>query len=342
MRRGLVAVIVTLIAAASAGACSSESDGSTTTSTLADLAGSPTSVATVKDIEESLVLGPAAPTPGPTWEPLVSLPYGEADNELGLADTHGGANLPVGPEYLAPAADGTLWVLDVQKYRVARFESDGTYLGATQIPGKYAGVQLPFMLGDTFWASGSGSDGALVIDPEGAIRVGESPGWDHSDGTGVYDPTGTSRLVPGRPPTTTGVDALLTPTGTPYRVKDLSDGPGTLRVSLPDVRSDTLIRVTSSLSGNPVEVLGYEFVADGADRLNFFVLGIDSTSPDVQLAGYFIVDATSGEVSPMEPMSKPFSVSDPASPAHVRAVPDSDSVLLTFIGDDGVHVYKRK
>lgn len=327
-----ISVAVLLVAVT---ACSGETDPSTP----ADSTSPPATVPERSEID--LVLGPAAPTIGAEWTPLVTLTYGDAEENLGLSDTHGGATPGWGPEYLAPAADGTLWVLDVNKHRVARFSNDGRYLGATAIPGLYAGLQMPFMLGDTFWASGSGPDGALVIDGGGAARVGDLLGWDHSDGSGVYNAAGTSRLTPGRPPTISAVGELRTPSGTPYRVDARPNGNGTILVSLPDAQREVLLRVASGISGGPLEVLGYEFVSDDNDRVSFLAYGLDNKAQEVQLAGYFSIDARSGEVSAVEPMRDPFSEADPGSPAHLRAVPDEGSILLTFVDEDAVHVYKR-
>jgi hypothetical protein len=304
----------------------------------------PTTTPVVTRDEVTMVLGQATDAVPNAWEPLVELPYGAGNDQLGLADTHGGETAAWGPEYLAPGADGSLFVLDTEKRRVAHFDHAGTYLDDVTIPGAHVGLQMPFMLGDTFWASG-GSGDALIIDGQGATRVDNAAGsWIYSDGTSVFNVAGTA-LLPTRPPTVRADKGLRTPAGTLFVANVSRDDPGAIHISLPTAGSELTVRLTASDGGAPVNPVAFEVSADVSDRLEFLVYGLDESSPDLahrrQLAGFFTVDARTGEVSPIEPMRNPSSPADPGSPGQLRVIPGSTSLLLTFVDADAVRVYQR-
>ena len=103
----------------------------------------------VRDVELRL---PAAGAFPPGWTRDFAVPYGAASDQLGVAPDHGGAATPWGPEFAAPGRDGTWWVLDVQKSRVARYGRTGGFLGETPIPRPNPDVRAPRILGDWLYA----------------------------------------------------------------------------------------------------------------------------------------------------------------------------------------------
>ncbi len=281
-------------------------------------------------------IGVATDAPPPDWTLVAELTYGPGGEELGVADTHGGATPPWGPEYAAPDHDGNLWVLDTNKHRVARFDHHGQFLDAVEIPDQYAGVQMPFVVGSVLWASG-GSQGALIADRSSARRIDVNGSWTYSDGTLLYDSEGNSALDPSHPLTPEYVGSFRTPNGVRFGARVVSDDRTDIEVRLPDTaRVITVDLVTAS--GAQPEVIAFEVQADLSGRLLFFVYGIAN---DQQLAGFFTVDASSGAVSECEPMRDPFSPSDPGSPAHLRVIPGATSALAAYVDSDALRVYQR-
>jgi hypothetical protein len=294
-------------------------------------------------VELEVELGEAVAAPGEGWSLLVELPYGPAEHELGVADTHGGQTAPWGPEYLAPDAESTLWVLDVEKRRVARFSADGDFLDAVEIPGEDVGVQMPFVLDDVFWASGQSP---LIIDRDGATRVAppaspstEYVGFGYSDGTSTFDGQGRV-LVPTRPPDIGSTARLRTPAGTAFEARLRQQDRSVIDIGLPDPGLELSVRFVAEQTGEPVGVV-FEVTADSADQISFLVYGTTPSRPDTQLVGYFEVDARTGDVARIGPMRDPSSQADPGSPAHLRVVPGSTTLLLTFVDADAMRVYER-
>jgi hypothetical protein len=63
------------------------------------------------------------------WTPLLSIPFGPARSRLG-AKQDPGKGSPVFPLSFTVARDGSFWILDVVKQRVAHYSRRGTYLGS--------------------------------------------------------------------------------------------------------------------------------------------------------------------------------------------------------------------
>jgi hypothetical protein len=90
--------------------------------------GSPSSSVSTPDSESPAVtvervVVPAASSRLPkAWREVFVVPYGAGVERLGTARGGRGRKLRTGPEYGAPAADGSLWFLDVAKQRLARYD----------------------------------------------------------------------------------------------------------------------------------------------------------------------------------------------------------------------------
>jgi hypothetical protein len=64
------------------------------------------------------------------WTPVASIPFGPADAQLGVVTGVRHAAVPILPASFAVSGDGSLWILDVVKARIAHFAPGGRYLGA--------------------------------------------------------------------------------------------------------------------------------------------------------------------------------------------------------------------
>jgi hypothetical protein len=75
------------------------------------------------DLEANLSDPPAR------WTHLATVGFGDGPDELGIVMDPAIASIPDVPASFAIGADGTIWVLDVVKKRIAHFTSTGGYLG---------------------------------------------------------------------------------------------------------------------------------------------------------------------------------------------------------------------
>jgi hypothetical protein len=93
--------------------------------------------ATVEPTEPATLLEPVVIEvnllePASGWTRVTSIPFGESDSELGIirANPAHEQDLAGIPTSFAIAADGSLWILDAVKERVAHYSGEGTYLGS--------------------------------------------------------------------------------------------------------------------------------------------------------------------------------------------------------------------
>lgn len=65
------------------------------------------------------------------WTRLMTIPYGDAADRLGFLPVGPAAGgVPVGPPSFAVAGDGSIWIVDPVKGRLAHFSPSGQFLGA--------------------------------------------------------------------------------------------------------------------------------------------------------------------------------------------------------------------
>jgi hypothetical protein len=272
------------------------------------------------------------------------VPYGEARDQLGLADDHGGAAAAWGPALAAPGSDGTWWALDVQKSRVARFSRTGAFLGATPIPQPNANVRAPRVLGGWLYASG---DPALLSSATAARRVAEPFPfqWTYDDGTSVYSAYGDNavyslRVVDGELVTARG-EYMLTPSGNRFRF-EMRGRPipeRVLELQLPDASPALRLRLhlTSAQSGRPVEA-SVQVAADSNGTIYLYLLADDAGT---QLAALTAVTA-SGDIAYTEQTPNPNQAGDPGDPwGRLHVVPGSSRPSLVFDEERGMAVYSR-
>lgn len=260
------------------------------------------------------------------WGESFVIPFGEAESELGVDKW--------GPEHPTPAPDGTWWVPDTNKSRLAHFDADGSYLGEVAYPNG-GGFQHAFVLGDRLLASGGVGGPFLTATGEAAEEVDvagvpELATFSYSDGTSVYSDEGVAvsfderGALSSRP-----ADVFRTPRGDRFR--RFVEG-STIVVELLDAGR----RVEVDLSPQASNTFAIEVVADIAGTIHVLVIGDDEGR---QVAGYFTV-GTTGRVSVIEPL-RDLGAMETGSPDRLRWIPGTTSVALSYVDDDGLHVYTR-
>jgi hypothetical protein len=282
---------------------------------------------------------------GPAWVQQFVARYGSAPTAIGLASKP----LTLGPEYAAPAKDGTWWVLDAAKKRVTHLNAAGRYLGAVPIPAMmlaqrtYFQFQKPRVLADGTVVAAQQSEGPsdLLVIRSGKPRVqitSKQFVLVADDGKSLYGYAGTTpvRIAPGSGKVV-GTAYFRTQAGTRYLI---TAAPGKLTVALPDVRRTLTVpvgaeRVAGQLSPT-FEVVG------GADGTLHLLLSAPAPNvPGGQLVGYAGV-TRDGRLLPSEPLRPLGSAVDPGAAAHLVIASGSSRPCLVFVDDDGLRVFTRR
>ncbi len=296
---------------------------------------------------DELVVPPAASGLLPAWQERFVIGYGAGKALLGTSPGGDSGTLDIGPEYGAPAPDGSWWFLDAAKARIAHYDSSGQFLDRVKVrkkllvSGRYFQWQLPHVL----------ADGTLVAvrhDPERSwlLRVREGR-IDEIPVDGVFAPTYDDGVLlygfagRGKPVVLDPSDGSLqrtsvfrTPSGTPFAV---AVG-GRLRLDLPDAGISKVLPITTE-SGAPAHV-GVQVRAGADDTLHLFLAGAGEDDESLQLVGATVV-SPSGQVAEVEALPNPFNETDPGSPAQLVMAPGSSIPMLVYVLPDGVHVYER-
>lgn len=111
-------------------ACTTPSTSETTSpSSPSTASGAPTSPSPVE--LAPLTLTASLDEPPLDWTEVTFIPAGSADSEIGF-ESCSDCVLPV-PAALAVAKDGSFWIADPLKQRIAHFSSDGTFLAAIPV-----------------------------------------------------------------------------------------------------------------------------------------------------------------------------------------------------------------
>ena len=84
------------------------------------------------DVDE-LVVPPAAPALPAAWQERFVIGCGPGKTLLGTSPGGDSGSLEIGPEYGAPAPDGSWWFLDAAKARIAHYDSSGRFLGQVKV-----------------------------------------------------------------------------------------------------------------------------------------------------------------------------------------------------------------
>jgi hypothetical protein len=284
------------------------------------------------------------------WRERFDIGYGAGQALLGTSPGGDAGTLDIGPEYGAPGPDGTWRFLDYAKGRIAHYDAEGRYLDRIRIDrkllvdGRYYQWQLPHVLADgTLVATRlSGTDTHLYRLREGiaheVVVDGEFvPTYD--DGVSLFGFVGGTEIAVVDPGTgeLQRVDTFTTPSGVPFAL-GMDFDRGRLRINLPDVGVSRSLPIRTA-SGAKAHV-GIQVRAGADDTMHLFLVGAGEDDESVQLVGYTSISPT-GVVSRVEPLTNPFSDSDPGSPAQLVMAPGSSSPMLVYVLEDGVHVYER-
>lgn len=285
-----------------------------------------------------------------TWTQQFLSPYGEATDRLGSAPGGDHGSLTLGPEYAAQGSDGTWYVLDAAKRRIAHLGPSGAYLGAVAVPasllaGGSFSYQLPRVLADgTLIALAQVGETSRLLRVKGASVTGVLTSIGvvivADDGKRLYGFDFDNHPVSVDPATgvVTPVSWFRTQAGNRYRITPAA---GKITIALPDSRGRTQLVMPVRAAGMSGAVHPSVELAAGADGdLHLLVLGISESDESVQLAGYATVTAN-GVASPMEPMRDPTSPADPGSPAHLGIRPGATQPFLVFVDPAGLRSYLR-
>lgn len=330
------------------GACTKDAPPARSPANASAPASAPNSQSPAVAVETRVV--PVASSRLPkAWREVFVVPYGPAVERLGTARGGEGGVLRIGPEYGAPAADGTWWFLDVAKQRLAHYDAAGRYLSAVRVPhrllvhGRYFQWQLPHVLADgSLVAVRLTSGGAALL----RLRDGRldelplssmfTPVYD--DGRLLYGSTSNESLTVLDPETGDMRPAadFLTPAGTPFSL-DVDFDHGSVKIERGGRAQKLVFRTASRALAH----VGARFRAGSDDSLHLFLTGTGADDEPTQLVGYLSLDP-SGSVGRVEPFLNPFSPADPGSPAHLVIAPGSSTPMLVLVRPDGVHVYARR
>lgn len=293
----------------------------------------------------TLVVPAASATLPPSWHEAFRVGYGKKRSQLGTSRGGDSGTLRLGPEYGAPAPDGSWWFLDAAKKRLAHYSPAGRYLGQARIPqrllvgGRYFQWQLPFVMADgTLVASRQDPAGShllrlrgTVVDEIAVDGRGFYPAY--SDGKRLYGFAG-GRLVKVNPATggSKPVAAMRTPSGSRFNVAVGKR----LTVALASGQVSLALRTASGARAH----VGLQLRAGTDDTLHLYLLGAGEDDESVQLAGATQV-SPDGVVAPVEALPDPFTEADPGSPAQLAMAAGSSTPQLVHVLPDGVHVYQR-
>jgi len=298
------------------------------------------------DVDELVMPAAAAALPD-AWQERFVIGYGPGKELLGTAPGGDSGTLDIGPDYGAPAPDGSWWFLDAAKARIAHYDSSGHFIDRVKvgkdllIGGIYFQWQLPHVLADgTLVAARQDSRHSWLLRVRDG-RIDEIPvdgsfAPTYSDGVLLYGFSGRGKTVVVDP-----VDGSLrrtaafrTPGGTPFTVAVGQR----LKLELPASGISRTLPIATA-SGAAAHV-GVQVRAGVDDTLHLFLTGIGEDDESVQLVGATLV-SPSGEVAEVEALPSPFNETDPGSPAQLVMAPGSSTPMLVYVLPDGVHVYER-
>lgn len=284
------------------------------------------------------------------WAQQFLSPYGSAPDRLGSAPGGDAGSLTLGPEYAAQGPDGSWYVLDAAKRRIAHLGPTGGYLGAVPVPGSllaagYFQYQLPRVLADgTLIAQSQVGETTRLLRVKGSAITGVMTTTavvvTADDGKTLYGFDGDNHPVSVDPATgrVTAAAWFRTQAGTRYRI---TLSAGKITIELPDSHRRQQVVMPVKAAGMAGVVHPSVELATGADgALHLLVLGISESDESVQLAGYATVTAD-GLATAMEPMRDPTSPADPGSPAHLGIRPGSTQPFLVFVDPQGLRTYLR-
>jgi hypothetical protein len=317
-----------------------------------------------------LVLVADVTAPVARWKPVLFVPFGHRREQLGFMDYPEG--LDSQPSCFAVAPDGTIWIGDRWKFRMAHYSREGRYLGAVPIhPGNsdYR-IHDAVFVGDELFVTTFYQGGALTrIDPDGTAHQMTVT----SDGQALaieslYDTPG------GLVSTTPGYSAkLLSPGGGNegpfgYVAIDGTTGAARLLEGLPmaggttftledtgDARYAATTRSASVVSVQPIRVVLRALIAGRSKAVEAVGGAQNIIAAGEDLAMYFMISSTRPTVpafsggrwfleigrSPLvwERLPNP-PIPDEPETRHIALDPDG-AIYLMLESSKGVEILRR-
>jgi hypothetical protein len=322
-------VLVEVVSEHPTGETGTVGDGSQTTASTSTIPEPITHDVTVT------LTGPGVPA-SDWWSEVLTIRYGETEQWLGFDQLAG-----VGPEFGAVAPDGTWWILDTQKHRVAVFDSQGRFVRAFDT-GRVAG-QFPTVLDD-------GTFVAIAFDQALTIGDGRVETWQLADsfsplvddGSVLYGRS--SALYPRLSVTdsgvslVSGVEWLKTRGGVEFRV-DANDETGQVAVVFngdPPVR----VRLVPYLADDPNTQIAVAplYVVSGVDNtVSLVLVGADNGNNVAALVS-ITPDGTLDAAVPLPPGFF-FDSVEPLF-GHLVVQPGTSSLYLVTTDKTGLHAYQ--
>lgn len=288
------------------------------------------------------ILLPEVSDLGVMWAPAFVIPYGDAPEMLGT--TPGDDDTETGPAYGARTPDGTWWILDDAKRRLAHYSAGGGFLGAVELtdahlPKPAFRYRLPHVLDDGTFVATAADTGMLLM-REGDVEILEQAGVPpvHDDGVRLYgwgDDGVPLAFAPGD--AAEPVDWIRARSGERF---SLVVATGEIRIMLPDVPIEVVLPVTAPAEIGGDVHLEVEFESTVNGTLHLLILGRAEGAPEIQLGGYLTV-GPNGTVSGLEPIRDPHTDLDPGTPARLGVRPGTNEVSLMFVDPDGIRVHYR-
>lgn len=357
-RRHAAAVCVSSVVAVALMVSSCTAEGPSTTdppSAPSDVGKSEVSSprpSTARHVQRMVVRIPPVDTMPSTWRQVFVVPYGPAQDQFGLSrGGERGAPAYYGPEYGAPAPDGSWWFLDVAKLRLVHYDAHGDFVSAVTVPprllvdGDAFQWQLPHVLSDgtlvAFRLIAGADVGAMLRLRDGVLdevplTAMFTPTFD--DGSLLY-----GAVADGPPLVTLDPDTGEIEPASQYHLAsragftlddDFDHGVISVNAAGWSVRMKT---VTPS---GAVAHMGVQMRAGADGALHLYLVGQSFNRNAAQLVGYMRIDQ-SGTVSKLEPLPSPISSADRGSPAQLVVPPGRSEPMLVYVMADGVHVYRR-
>ena len=136
-----------------------------------------------------LTLLAALSEPPPGWKQAAFLPFGSGPAGLGAMWPSVHTTTPIVPPSFTVARDGSFWLLDLVKKRLAHYSPSGSYLG--EVPGLPFGLHLPRARDIAFWGDRlivlQEFDRAALLTPvRDDLRRLEASSWVRAEGRGLY------------------------------------------------------------------------------------------------------------------------------------------------------------
>jgi hypothetical protein len=82
-------------------------------------------------------------------------------------------------------------------------------------------------------------------------------------------------------------------------------------------------------------------VETGIDGTIFIIMYGAPISDETLEIGSYLSIGPDGIVREAQPITNPFSISDPGSPSHLGVTPGTSTPWMMVVGEDGVHVFTK-